>query len=267
MIHALSAGSHPPAPKRYRKIIDTGISKLRNGGCHLSNDSCHSSTHHAPAEQENENGVKDDVDDRARQRGDHGKFRVSICPDNGVHGLTKHIKGDSRGDVEEILPGMMKDLGIDGAAEHGNDGIRENQVNCGEHQSADHRHDHGVAHAASGGFGILFSQADADEGAAAVTDHYRDSQCHDGQGEYHGIGGVAVGAKVAGIGDKNLVNDVIKRAHQKGDDAGDGVLLHKPADTLRPQMLIGLFHWYHVPLHNIKIACSPVPDLRHRLHA
>ena len=79
------------------------------------------------------------------------------------------------GDVEEIFPGMMKGLGIDGAAEHGNDGIRENQVNCGEHQSADHRHDHGVAHAASGGFGIFSSKADADEGAAAVTDHHRDS--------------------------------------------------------------------------------------------
>ena len=29
MIHALSAGSHPPAPKRYRKIIDTGTSNRR----------------------------------------------------------------------------------------------------------------------------------------------------------------------------------------------------------------------------------------------
>ena len=48
-------------------------------------------------------------------------------------------------------------------------------------------------------------------------------------------------AEVAGIGDEDLVNDVVKRAHQQWDDAGDGVLPHELAHTLRPQIPISGF--------------------------
>ena len=58
--------------------------------------------------------------------------------------------------------------------------------------------------------------------------------------------GIAVGAEVAGVGDKNLVNDVVKCAHQQRDNAGDGVLPHELAHTLRPQELISGFQKNHL---------------------
>ena len=36
------------------------------------------------------------------------------------------------------------------------------------------------------------------------------------------VGGVAVRAKVAGVGDEDLVYDIVERTHQHGDDAWDG---------------------------------------------
>ena len=47
-----------------------------------------------------------------------------------------------------------------------------------------------------------------------------------------------VRAEIAGVGDEDLVNDVIQRAHQQRDDARNGVLPHQPAHALRPQELI-----------------------------
>ena len=47
-----------------------------------------------------------------------------------------------------------------------------------------------------------------------------------------------VRAEIAGVGNEDLVNDVIQRAHQQRDDARNGVLPHQPAHALRPQELI-----------------------------
>lgn len=60
------------------------------------------------------------------------------------------------------------------------------------------------------------------------------------------VGGIAVRPQVAGVGDKDLVYDVVKRTHQQGDNAGDGVLPHELAYTLRPQKLISGIHKNHL---------------------
>lgn len=54
------------------------IPDRENGGCDLANDRGHSRTHHPPPEDENENGIQDDVDEGAGQGGGHGEFRVPI---------------------------------------------------------------------------------------------------------------------------------------------------------------------------------------------
>ena len=61
-------------------------------------------------------------------------------------------------------------------------------------------------------------------------------------------------AEVAGIGDEDLVNDVVKRAYQLWDDAGDGVLPHELAHTLRPQELISGFQKNHLSFKKIRNA-------------
>ena len=46
------------------------------------------------------------------------------------------------------------------------------------------------------------------------------------QREDHRIGGVAIGAEIAGVGNEDLVDDVVKGTHQQGDDAGNGLSHH-----------------------------------------
>ena len=71
-----------------------------------------------------------------------------------------------------------------------------------------------------------------------------DGQRHDGQREHDRIGRVAVRAEVTGVGDEDLVDDVIERTHQQRNDAGDGVLPHELSNTLRPQKLISSVQKY-----------------------
>ena len=95
---------------------------------------------------------------------------------------------------------------------------------------------------------FVLPKADADERAAAVTDHHRNGQCHHRQGKYNGVGGVAVGAQIAGVCNKDLVYDVVQRTHQQRNDARDRVFLHQLADALRAEKLIGTFHGIHLYL-------------------
>ena len=80
--------------------------------------------------------------------------------------------------------------------------------------------------------GLAGAQADADEGAAAISHQNGDRQSHHRQREDYRIGGVAVGAEITGVGNEDLVHDVVKGAHQQGNDAGDGVLPHQSPDLL-----------------------------------
>ena len=96
--------------------------------CYLPDDRCDSRAHHAPLEDKDEDGVEDDVDDRARQRGDHGKPRAAVCTDDGVHGLAEHIKRDPQRDIEEVFLRAAEGFFIDRTAEHGNDAVRKDQI-------------------------------------------------------------------------------------------------------------------------------------------
>ena len=95
-----------------------------------------SAPHHAPAADEDEDGIQKDIHHRSGQRGYHGEAGSAAGPDDGVHGLTEHIEGDAQRDVEEILLRIAEGLGIDGAAEHGQDLIGKQQVQRRQHQTA-----------------------------------------------------------------------------------------------------------------------------------
>ena len=77
---------------------------------------------------EDEDRVEDDVDDSARQRGDHGELRVAVGTDDGVHGLPEHIERNAQGDIEEIFLRVAEGLLVHRAAEHGDDAVCENEI-------------------------------------------------------------------------------------------------------------------------------------------
>ena len=88
------------------------------------------------------------------------------------------------------------------------------------------------------------TQTDTDKSAAAVPYHDSNCQGHHGQGEYHGVGRISVGPKIACIGNENLVHNVVQGCHQQGNNAGDCVLSHQGADWLCFKKGVGfLVHW------------------------
>ena len=212
----------------------------------LTDDGSHRCAHHAPAEAENEDGVQNDVQRRTRKGGHHGKPRIAVGTDDGIHGLPKHIKRHTQRDIKEILLGVVVGLGVHRSAEHGKNGVRKNQIERGQHNAADQTHHHRIADAPLCLGDLVLPKADTDKGAAAVTDHHGNSQCHNRQGEHDGVGGVAVGAQIAGVCNKDLIHDVIQCADQQRNDARDRILLHQLADAFRAEKLIGTFHGIHL---------------------
>ena len=223
----------------------------------------HRCPHHAPAADEDEDGIQKDIHHRSGQRGYHGEAGSAAGPDDGVHGLPEHIEGDAQRDVEEILLRIAEGLGIDGAAEHGQDLIGKQQVQRRQHQTAACRQHHGVAHGSAGILSLALAQRDTDEGAAAVTDHDGDGQRHHSQGKDHRISGISVGTQIAGVGDEDLIHDVVERPHQQGDDAGDGVAMHEPPDGLGLQKLCVVFHRCVLSFGVIKMRKSRKSGLTH----
>ena len=126
-------------------------------------------------------------------------------------GLTKHIKRYAQRNIEEIFVGVFVGLRIDGTAEHGDDLVRKDQINSCQNQTAHDDHDNGVAHAFFCCGPVVSAEADADKGAAAVTHHNGNRQSYHGQWENNGIGCVSVGTEITGVGNKNLVDDVVKK--------------------------------------------------------
>ena len=126
----------------------------------------------------------------------------------------------------------MKRLLIHRAAEHGDDRIGKNEIQRRKQHAARHRQHDRIADAFLRLPHFTLAERNADEGAAAVADHHRDGKRHHCERENDGIRRVAVGAEIARVGDKDLVDDVVQRAHQQRGDARDGVAPHQRADAL-----------------------------------
>ena len=212
---------------------DSHVAEVPDGqgsGCDLTKDRGHRRAHHTPPEVEDKERVQNDIDDCAQEGGDHGKLGIPVRPDDGVHGLPEHIEGNAQGDAEEILLGVVKGLLIDRAAEHGDDGVSKKQINSGQHKTAGHSENDRIADAVFRFTHLASTETDADKGAAAVSYQNSNGQCHYGQGEDNGVGGVAVRAEIAGVGDKNLIHNVVKGAYQQGNNTGNGVFPHQAPD-------------------------------------
>lgn len=132
------------------------IPEGHHGRYYLTQDSGHSGTYHTPSENKDKDGVQDNVDHGSRQSADHGKLRISVCTDDGIHGLTEHIEGDSQGNIEKVLLGMIKGLLIYGSAKHGNDLVGKKQVNGSQDKADGHHHEHRVSYTSFCGMGFIF---------------------------------------------------------------------------------------------------------------
>ena len=199
-------------------------------------------------EAEDEQRIQNDIDGGAGQRGDHGELRAAVGANDRVQRLAKHIERNAQRNIEEVLLRLTECLFVDAAAEHGQDRILKDQIDGRQHDAGDDAQPDGISDAAVGILPAIRAQADADERAASVADHHGNGQRHHRQREHHRIGGVAVGAQIAGVGDEDLVDDVVQRRHQQGNDARNGILAHQRADPLGLQKGVGfLLHGIFLP--------------------
>ena len=53
--------------------------------------------------------------------------------------------------------------------------------------------------------------------------------------------------QIVGVGNEDLVHDVVQCPHQQGDHAGNGVAAHEPPHMLRSQKIVGAFHKISLP--------------------
>lgn len=172
-------------------------------------------SHHAPPEQKNENRVKNQVDNCSGQGGHHGKPGTSIGANDGIHGLTEHIKWNSQCNGKEIFLGAAKCFVVDCASEHVDKRRLKDQIYNGQDDAACNAHDNGVSNAAFGKVCIALSQIDAHKRTTPISHHNGNGQRHHCERENHRVGGVSIGAKIAGICDKDLIDNVIKCTDQQ----------------------------------------------------
>ena len=199
--------------------------------------------HHAHLQRKDEDRVKDDVRYGSRDCRDHGETGAAVRADDRVHRLPEYIEGDAQRDPEEVLLRAGIGFRVDSAAEEREDRLHGQKIQGRQDQTASQAEQDGVSDAAVGVFLSIGPQRNGDEGAGAVADHDRDRQRDHGQREDHRVGCVAVGAEIVGVGDEDLVNDVIQGCHNQGNDAGERILPHQHGQLFVFEKCVGfLFH-------------------------
>ena len=122
---------------------------------------------------------------------------------------------------------------VDRSAEQGKNGLAEDEVDCRQHKAARHAEHDRIADGFVRVLAGIAPQRDAHKRAAAIADKHRDAERHHRQRENDRVGSVAVRAEVAGVGDEELIDDVVKRPDQQRDDARHGIPAHELSDPLR----------------------------------
>ena len=219
------------------------IPDCQDHGDNLSGNSRDSGPHHAPLENEDEDRIKNNIEYRARQGGCHGKAGTSVRTDDRIQRLPEHVERDAQRNVKEILFGMFKSFCIYSPAEHGDDLVAEKQVKQRQDQTADDDHQDRITDTPFRPLRLFHTQAQTHKGTASVPDHDCDRQSDHCEWEDHRVGCVSVRSQISGIGNKDLVYDVIEGPDQQGYDAGDRVLSHQSAyRLLSKKMICVCFH-------------------------
>ena len=108
----------------------------------------------------------------------------------------------------------------------------------------DRHHGDGVAHHPGGLLRLPCAQGERKAGGTSDADEQDDGQTDGGQGIGH------IGGRIAQIAhtlpNEDLVHNVVQRADQHGDDAGDGEAAQQFGQRLIPQWITEMI--LHIPL-------------------
>lgn len=207
-------------------------------GHYLADDRSQSRAGHSPVEAENKDRVQDDIYDGPGQHGGHRPGGTAVGPDHRVHHVHQHIGWEKGKDDVEIL--HRHPDGIFRRAEQSENLLLQREKDSHQDE-ADQEGDRDAAADTGGGvFRVLLSLTDVQIGGTAVTKAPGKCLSDNEDGEHHAGGGISQSTHLA-VSDKDLIHDVIERADQKGEDAGDGELQHQFRDLLLSQIVCLLF--------------------------
>ena len=136
---------------------------------------------------------------------------VDVVPRDG-NAARRHADGSGNGDSEELHHDV----------EHGKRDLRKFWLS--EHIERDAQRDIKKGYS----LGVMenfFVDGTAEQG----EDRLAENEANRRQRENGRVGCVAVGAEVVRVGNEDLIDDVIKRADEQRDNAGDSVPDHNPA--------------------------------------
>ena len=204
----------------------------------LAQDRGQGRPHHPPLQTEYQNGIKDDIEDCACQSGDHGKAGAPVRTDDRVHGLAEYIEGNPQRDPEKVDPGLLHRLFIYCAPEHGQDRISQRQVKKGDDQAHGQAQYDGIADGAGRILLLPPAQQNTDIGTGPVSDHDREGQGDDCQRKDDRICRIAIGSQIRGVGDEDLVDNIVESRDQEGNNAGNSIFPHQSSDRLRLQKVV-----------------------------
>jgi len=158
-------------------------------------------------------------------------FGAPVRADDRVHRLAEHVKRDAQRDPEKVFARQAVGLLVHPTAERGDEAILEEQVRRRQSQADADRQQDGVPDAPVRLFPVLRAKPDADVGAAAVAHHHGNGQRRHRKREYDRVRGVPVRAEIVRVGNIDLVDNVVERADQQGNDAGDRKAAHQLAEA------------------------------------
>ena len=193
------------------------VQDRENKGKELPDDRRPGSAGHSEVEDKDKDRIQDRIDDGSDQHTCHGIFWTAVCAGKVAHAVGDDEKGHAQGN----------DAGV---------GLRiGHDVCCGSECSKERCHEdldeHCIADPESGHHAdsisdyfcslilLACSQVERESGGASDTDQESDRQA-DGRQRIGYICG-CVSQISDSLPDKDLIDDVVERADQHGDDAGD----------------------------------------------
>ena len=222
--HGFFAGEKPQNPHRADRLAQY----RGNGGAR-----------HPQIQRENQNGIQDDIDDRADDRGEHTDFGKALGSDKGVH-AHDHQHKDA---AQRIDPPVAYAVGngVPAAAEKP-DQLR---YKCAEHAGEHHRHQqkHGKAVAHDLFRPVLFPPAhgNGSQGrTAGACQHGKGGDKHENGGKQTHAG-EGVGADFRNVADIDPVHDVVQQVNDLGHHRGNRKLDHLAFDASGAHILFLCF--------------------------
>ena len=184
---------------------------------------------HAKSEPEDEDGVKDDVDDRTDHGGEHTGFGKALRGNEGVH--AQHQQHEHRAQkVDAAVAHGIRQGGIAGTKQpkqHRRPGIEAD----GQHHRKEQQHGKAVGDDLFCLFLVALPQSNGGAGRTACTHQHGEciQQHQDGSEQAHA--GQRCRTDARDMTDVNAVHDVVQQVHDLRYHRRDHELQHQAADV------------------------------------